>query len=235
MLLLLGLPAALYAQFVTQGKIQYERKVNLHRQYEGDDASDWMKRSMPQFATNYFNMSFNENRSSYIPVKEVEQSKYGWVAPGADNMVYQDYRAGTVAASKQIYEQRFVIQDTQRHLKWRMSNELRNIAGYQCHKAVTRICDSVYVVAFYTEEIPVSGGPEQFGGLPGMILQLAVPRLHTTWIATKVEAVTVDDGEIKPPTGKAKRVNQQQLMVGIQTSLKDWGKWGKRMIWWSSL
>ena len=36
------------------------------------------------------------------------------------------------------------------------------------------MCDTVYVVAFYTEDIPVSGGPEMFGGLPGMILELTV-------------------------------------------------------------
>jgi GLPGLI family protein len=116
-----------------------------------------------------------------------------------------------------------------------MSEELRMIAGYQCHKAVTRICDSVYIVAFYTDEIPVSGGPEQFGGLPGMILQLVVPRLHTTWIATKVEAVKLDEVELKPPAGKAKKVNQQQLMSSLQSGLKDWGKWGKKTFWWSSL
>jgi len=32
---------------------------------------------------------------------------------------------------------------------------------------------SIDVVAFYTDDIPVSGGPESFDGLTGMILQVA--------------------------------------------------------------
>jgi len=31
----------------------------------------------------------------------------------------------------------------------------------------------INAVAFYTDDIPVSGGPESFNGLPGMILQVA--------------------------------------------------------------
>ena len=31
----------------------------------------------------------------------------------------------------------------------------------------------INVVAFYKDDIPVSGGPESFNGLPGMILQVA--------------------------------------------------------------
>jgi GLPGLI family protein len=235
-LLLLVMPAALHAQYITRGKIEYERKVNLHRQYEGEEWAERMKENMPQFYTNYFNLSFTADKSSYTPGKEIEQPKMGWGAPpGADNAVHQDYKTNIVTASKQIYEQRFIIQDTQRHLKWRMSNEIRTIAGYKCRKAVTRICDSVYVVAFYTEDIAVSGGPEQFGGLPGMILELAVPRLYTTWIATKVETVAVKDEDIKIPDGKGKKVTQKELLANLQSSLKEWGKWGRRSMWWSSL
>jgi GLPGLI family protein len=236
LLLILCLSNTLHAQLVLQGKIEYERKVNLRRQFDNDDYGERMRNNIPQFSVNYFNLSFTEAKSSYVPGKEVEAPKYGWLVQGTDNAVLQDYRSGTVTASKQVYEQRFIIQDTQRHLRWRMSDELRTIAGHQCHKAVTRICDSVYIVAFYTEDIPVSGGPEQFGGLPGMILELAVPRLRTTWIATKVEAIAVNDEDLKAPAAKrAKKVNQQQLMTNLQSSLKDWGKWGSRSTWWNSL
>ena len=57
------------------------------------------------------------------------------------------------------------------------------IAGNQddrrflCRKALTKICDSVVVVAFYTNEIIPSGGPESFGGLPGMILEFGHPQV----------------------------------------------------------
>jgi GLPGLI family protein len=37
-----------------------------------------------------------------------------------------------------------------RNYQWRITDETRTIAGFECKKAVTKICDSVYVVAFYT-------------------------------------------------------------------------------------
>ena len=121
------------------------------------------------------------------------------------------------------------------HYTWKIGSEVRTIAGFNCRKAVTRICDSVYVVAFYADEIPVSGGPEQFGGLPGMILQLVVPRLGTTWQATGVEGFTPDAAAMKLPSSKGKTINRADLAASIQSSLKDWGKWGVRSVWWSAL
>jgi GLPGLI family protein len=139
-----------------------------------------------------------------------------------------------VTASKNIYEEHFLVRDAPQQHTWKISSEVRTIAGYKCRKAVTRICDSVYVVAFYTDDIPVSGGPEQMGGLPGMILELAVPRLYTTWVATKVDVVTVKDTELNAPS-KGKAITIPQLTTKLQESLKDWGKAAHRNVWWSVL
>ncbi len=89
----------------------------------------------------------------------------------------------------------------------------------------------MYVVAFYTDEIPVSGGPEEMGGLPGMILELAVPRLYTTWTATKVEVVSIKSDELQPPAKKGKAMNHDQFEALIRKSLQDWGRTGARNVW----
>ncbi len=67
-----------------------------------------------------------------------------------------------------------------------------------------------------------------------MILELAIPRLHTTWVATKVEAMVPQDADFIIPE-KGKKVTQKELNETIQSSLKDWGKWAARNIWWVSL
>jgi GLPGLI family protein len=146
----------------------------------------------------------------------------------------QDYANSSITAAKNIYEEHFLIKDSLSRHQWRIGTEVRTIAGYTCRKAVTRICDSVYVVAFYTDEIPVSGGPEQMGGLSGMILELAVPRLYTTWVATKVDVVTVKDEELKL-TVKGKQVNHAGLEKRLLDGLKDWGKYGHKQLWWALL
>ena len=96
------------------------------------------------------------------------------------------------------------------------------------------ICDSVYVVAFYTDEIAVTGGPESFNGLPGMILGLAIPRLATTWFATKVELIDPKPTDFAIPA-RGKKITDINLQSLLQKSLKDWGKQGQRNIWWVML
>jgi len=231
----IGLNPAVQAQYTYHGKIEYERKTNLHKLWEEDSWMDAWKDKMPTFILNYFNLVFTTSQSHYTPGREVEAPKITWgLPPGSDNNIFQDYSKGTVIAAKNIYEEHFLIQDQQQKHVWKISSEIRTIAGYKCRKAVTKICDSVYVVAFYTDDIPVSGGPEQMCGLPGMILEMAVPRLYTTWVATKVELTPVTPKELEPPT-KGKAMNIAQLEAKIQLSLSDWGKSGKRNIWWSML
>jgi hypothetical protein len=59
-----------------------------------------------------------------------------------------------------------------------------------------------------------------------MILQVALPHEHITWVATKVEAAQVTDAVLVPPA-KGKKVTNSTLLEIINTSLKEWGKWGR--------
>ena len=237
LLLALLLPAAARAQYVFQGEIEYERKVNILRRIEKNEWMQQFKDKLPHFMLNYFNLTFTTHHSRYAPGREVDNTQAGWAAPpGAENEVYQDFDSHTVTAGKQIYEQRFLVQDSAQRFSWRITDELRTIAGYTCRKAVTRICDSVYVVAFYTDDIAVSSGPEQFGGLPGMILELAVPRLFSTWTATKVTLTPVKESDAGIIPAKGKKVTQAELAKTLQSSLKDWGKDEQSInVWWGML
>ena len=89
--------------------------------------------------------------------------------------------------------------------------------------------DSIYVVAFYTDAITTSGGPESFTGLPGMILGVAIPHEHTTWFATKVYTETIPETTLVPPT-KGKKVNNVSLMSALDDMRKNWGKEGRQNI-----
>ncbi len=233
-LFLLGAGAA-RAQFTYSGKIEFERRTNMHKLWEGDTWLESFRDKFPQFASSFHNLAFNTAGSRYSAGRESTTPKMEWgMPPGAENDVVRDFSAGAVTAVKNMYGENLVIRDSAQPLTWRMTGEVRDIAGFKCRKAVTRICDSVYVVAFYTDEIPVSGGPEQMGGLPGMILELAVPRLYTTWIATKVELSAVTAAELKSPA-KGKAMTLAQTQARVAESTKDWGKNAKRGVWWITL
>lgn len=232
-----------YAQYTTQGKIEFERKTNLYRQIDDMDDEDkrWVekfKSQLPKFNVAYFNLYFTNNNTLYKPGKENENPVKMWFAqtPANENIVHTDFASGKVTANKQVYEEKFLVQDSMRRIDWKIMDEIRTIAGYKCRKAVGKMFDSVYVVAFYTDDIIATGGPEMFSGLPGMILEVAVPRLYTTWIATKIELTPPTPEDIKVPE-KGKKTTQGELAKTMQTSFKHWGKdaqkYVQRSIWWS--
>ena len=232
-----------YGQYTLSGKIEYEKKLNVHaiakdNSEDGDESwYEHIKSSVPKFKSTFFDLTFDTGRSIYKPGREVEntgRNYYSGDGPANDNIVFTDFSNKKVKAQKYVYEQKFLVQDSMRKMDWLEKGEIRTIANFKCHKAVGRICDSVYVVAFYTEDIVAPGGPEMFSGLPGMILELAIPRLHTTWVATKVEIMTPKEEDFKI-SEKGKKVNQKELYETIQSSLKDWGKWATRNIWWTVL
>lgn len=235
-LILLAVTASHAQQmFVAKGKIEFERKINVHRQYEAGEDDNWYKEfvsKLPKFHTSYFDLYFTDNKTMYKHNRDGDGPKNFWgIGPAKENTILTDLASGIITSAKRVFEDNYLIQDTAGKLEWKISEETRTIAGFECRKAVAKICDSVYVVAFYTDEILVSGGPESFNGLPGMILGLAVPRLYTTWFATKVQLTEPTSNDLATPT-RGKKVNYKTLEATLQRSLKDWGKEGQKNIWW---
>ena len=216
-------------EFIAKGKVEYERKLNVYATLEGDFAEQF-KKQIPQYKTEYFDFEFSGNKSIYKPGRE-SPDKIGFYSPPAsDNEVFSDQVAGKYIARKQVFDKTYLIDDSVRKVTWKISNETRTIAGFNCRKATTVIMDSVFVVAFYCDQIMISGGPESFSGLPGLILGIAIPRMHTTWYATKVDVNTVNETHLTAPA-KGKKTTNSELIKTLQSSLKDWGKYGQRNIW----
>ena len=233
---------AAHAQFTTAGKIEYERRVNIYAQMKemeedgGNPFIEQMKSRIPKYNSTYFDLVFDTARSIYKPGREVENNVFKMFGggPATSNIILTDFAANTIRANKKIFDQKFYVQDSIRKIDWQVKDEIRTIANFKCHKAVGKICDSVYVVAFYTEDIIVSGGPEMFGGLPGMIMELAIPRLHCTWTADKIELIQPLETEFVVPD-KGKKVTEKELYETVKSSFKDWGKMAARNIWWTVL
>ena len=99
---------------------------------------------------------------------------------------YQDLKKGTSNVQLEI-DEKYIISDTLNNITWRFTDEYRDIAGFECRRVNGSTPDSLYLVAFYTDQIPVSAGPALSSGLPGMIMGLAIPEMHIQYWATKVD------------------------------------------------
>jgi GLPGLI family protein len=231
-LLLLSIRAAAqdstHIEFIHSGTIEYERKENLRNEFTGEsEFAEQYRKLMPENKISYFNLAFNDNQSLFQPGRENPDNVRLWDAPGSTNIVYADRKTNRQVSQKNAYGSSLLVADTLRRLTWRITADTRVIAGFECHRATTVIMDSVFVVAFYTDEILASSGPESFGGLPGMIMGLVVPKLHTSWYATKI--ILGDPINILPPK-KGKKMNTQEMFSELNDVFKDWGDWGKPMI-----
>lgn len=221
--------------FLSQGRIEYERKVNLFAQIDdetdGDDAGwrELMKKTMPKFKAMYFDLFFNNNITLYKPGRDNPDNNRIWQNPAEDNIVFTNLETKQTTSKKNVGGSSFLVEDSMRKIKWKITDETRNIAGFECRRANGLVMDSVYVVAFYTDEITTSGGPESFSGLPGMILGIAIPHEHITWFATKVFNDDVPVPSLVAPA-KGKKVTNATLLSELKDTFKDAGKWGKHYI-----
>jgi GLPGLI family protein len=216
--------------FLSHGRIEYERRINVFAQIGNDDDqwAEFRKKLSNHFKTSYFDLVFTRDKSLYRPGRESDDRELFnfWQAPAQDNIVWSDLEHAKGISQKNIFETNFLVQDSLRQIKWKITDETRNIAGFTCRRANAIVMDSIYVVAFYTDEILTGGGPESFTGLPGMILGVSLPHQHISWFATKVEAVPVAEGQVDPPV-KGKKLDNAGLRETVGPRMKDWGKQGR--------
>jgi len=222
--------------FTTSGTIEYNKTTNIYaliikEMYDDKDGSfeqtafDAYKKNNPQFRILKSTLTFADNKTLFTHDDDDDQPNGWWDLEIAKqpNTVYTDLAQGRSVVQKQVFEQTYLLSDTTRKIHWKITDETREIAGYTCRRANAIVMDSIYVVAFFTDKIHVSGGPEGFTGLPGMILGLALPHDNITWFATKVTDMTVDEKAIAPPK-KGKPVNQTGLKATLNGAMKGWGK-----------
>lgn len=215
-------------QFVDKAVIEYEVNTNLKKTMSNNSWSEMMKDNLSDLKISYFTYTFADNKSLFkfdrwspktrIPKHEKEADE--------ENIWYFDFTAGKMNMQKLIVGTNFTIADSIPKIQWKITNEHREIAGYNCRKAVGKIMDDVYVFAFYTDDITISGGPCSINGLPGMILGLSIPRLYTSFIATKIDLNSSNPADIKPITAK-KTYDLIGLKSMLEEKAKDWYSWGE--------
>ncbi len=116
------------AIFLSQGRIEFERKINLYAQVDDETDNGWkelMKKMMPQFKTTYFDLEFNDTKTLYKPGRENTDNNRLWQEPAEDNTIYTNLADSLSIAQKNIYEQTFLLHDSTRKIKWKITDETK--------------------------------------------------------------------------------------------------------------
>jgi GLPGLI family protein len=221
-------------KFFASIKVEFEKTTSV-RQLMKDlqEGNSWFEQNKDRYPVallNYYEFTGDTTKSIYKPGKEVPVDPRLWWRPiGDKNIVYTDYKKGITIAQKPVFEETFLMEDSLLKIKWKITPDIRTIAGYNCRKAVGVLNDSIAVFAFYSDELLVNGGPEGIQGLPGMILGVGIPRLHATWFATKVEVFDVNMSKVIPAT-KGKKVTRSTIATSLEKVLKEWGTYGGKLL-----
>ncbi len=210
-------------QFIDKAAIEYEMKSNIKKTMGNSSWDEAMMKNSSNFKTGYFNYTFANNKSIYKFDRWSADTKLPEFMRKTDeeSVWFMDFDSHKINMQKNVFGSVFNIEDSLPKLEWRITTESRNIAGFNCRKAVAKMFDSVYVFAFYTDEILIPGGPCSISGLPGMIMGVTIPRLYTSWIATRVNVNGINTDIIKPSIAK-KYLSNAFVKTTVEERTKDW-------------
>lgn len=255
--LIFGMTHLAMAQ-MKEGKIVYERKINMYRMITDPE----MRSRIPEFRTSQFELLFNEQASLFRTVPE-DEAPDPFANNGGDRggqrfmfrmpetATYTNLTTQIQYESRGMFEKIFLIIDSLKPVQWKISEETKTIAKHVCKKATTSVpmqtmrigggrpggrnnADSAEkipelpkeqtVVVWYTEDIPVSIGPDTFAGLPGAILEVDMD--NGANITTAIEVATkYPKKELVQPT-KGDQMNRAQFQEAMKKIMEDMQKGG---------
>lgn len=153
----------------------------------------------------------------------------------SNGIQYKNVKEKELLESKEFFGKNFLIEEQLEDSRWEMTGETKQIGQYTCLKATvlksiddvdfrrfrprrnsnkeaekensSEVKREVLVTAWYTPQIPVSNGPGEYGGLPGLILEVNAGR--TTILCSEIVLNPSEKQVIKKPT-KGKKVTREE-------------------------
>ena len=174
-------------------------------------------------------------------------SGWGKMMSGAGGPVFKDVVSKQTLQSTEFMGKKFLISHNQENLNWVMEKESKMIGNYLCFKATAKVkkpktmtsvwrdsekendsinksseknIDDGYsiITAWYSPQIPVSHGPAEYGGLPGLILELTTD--STVMLCTKVIMNPEKRIQISAPT-KGESVSRNEFENIVEVKVKE--------------
>ncbi|WP_299114407.1 GLPGLI family protein [uncultured Winogradskyella sp.] len=160
---------------------------------------------------------------------------------GGSDVFYKNTKDQRFSEKVDTYGKIFLVKDNLEKIDWNLESETKYIGEYQCYKATfTKMVEKPryfsssdeaqededeepemeerVVTAWYTPQIPVNNGPDDYQGLPGLILEVHDGKL--TIICSKIVLNPKEKIEITEPT-KGKVVNQEKYNKIMDKKAKE--------------
>ncbi|MXX56641.1 MAG: GLPGLI family protein [Gemmatimonadetes bacterium] len=140
---------------------------------------------------------------------------------------YSDSGGAVAVRGFDVFRTEFRMDHAGLDAEWQITDDRRMHLSYQVTRA-TATLDGGEVVAWFAPDIPVPSGPALFGGLPGMILVLALNGGNTVYAATAVSLDGVDN-EIVPPENEERLMTQDEYDSFVSDEIRDMRRQFRRL------
>jgi len=155
---------------------------------------------------------------------------------GEGSLLYKNIADQSYVQEQEMMGKEYLIQDKLEAPEWELSEEIKKVGNYTAQKAsFTRIIDAkrfstgmtemenvkdtLQVTVWFTPEIPVSHGPENYFGLPGLILE--VQNQGRTLICEKIELNPSAEPVVIERPSKGKEITQAEFRVVQEEGMKQ--------------
>jgi GLPGLI family protein len=184
--------------------ISKQRKERLSYMWGGRD--EWKT---------YANLFFNIKESKYIDSDETPagQETYNYAWRKDVYLIKRDIEKQTQFDAIEMLGRVYIIEDSLRTFDWKIQNDLKDIAGHICMKAFAEdTLKKQKIVAWFAQDIPLSYGPERFGGLPGLIMEIDVNDGGMIITADKIDYKKLTNELDLPKKLKGKKIKEKDYV-----------------------
>jgi GLPGLI family protein len=216
-----------YPQENTSGTVIYEEKVKLEIKLEGDAAQ--FANMMPKERTSEKVLIFTPDAALYEKNNEEKAENLDLGGQGANmvvkmvepaNKVYTDLNNKKQVEMKEFMTRFFLI-ESDMQWSWKLTGNTKSFLNYTCQEATCED-NGKKVTAWFTTEIPVSTGPANYAGLPGLILAIEKNDGNQTVTVKSIDLTPVaKDKLVKPDKGK--KVTPEEYKKIVDEKMKEMG------------
>lgn len=218
-LLIFGLPHTSCGQF-TEGTIRYLITDNWVKKMNSVDYISKENRDRMSYVwgadaewQEYGILTISGKQTKWEISDEVLDDEYAGYSWRKDEYeLYRDYGNNTRFDINKTLGKLYVIEDSLRPQPWKILNDLKEVAGHVCMNArwTDTLRDQI-VIAWFALDIPVSGGPDRYCGLPGMILEIDVNNGAKVYSANLIESKPTAELVRVPEKAKGKHIDGATL------------------------
>lgn len=211
-------------------------KIKNDKEGVNDKMQEEIQKRIQKMNQKTFILAFDKTTSTYkedvkldAPKPQVGGNRVMVMSIGGSgngSIYYKNTQEKRFANQTEIMGKVFLIKDALPNYEWELSSETKNIGKYTCYKAtfsteeenttmsmingeskeVTKK-ETITTTAWYTTQVPVSNGPDDYQGLPGLILEINDGKKMI--VCTEIVLNLSEKISIQEPT-KGKVVNQEK-------------------------